>query len=99
MSTTNFDQWMDHYVDPSEYDEILSLYDAVQENSSSYDMLWNVTYKNDQVFIKQGDNGETLALLSGSAIESFLSMLDERYGHGIGVEAWAHSQRAADNTP
>jgi len=42
---------------------------------------------------KAGRGCPQLTLTRGGNV----SMLDERYGHGIGVEAWADSQGAANN--
>jgi len=100
MSTTDFTLWMDFYIDSNEYGEIFSLYQAIMHKDSDIGTpVWDITIKGDQTFVKPAHGGETLALLSEKAIETFLSMLDERYGHGIGVELWADCQRAADNTP
>jgi len=99
MSTTDFESWMGWNVDSNEYEQVLSLYEAISERSPSIGVpIWDITIKDFQVFVKSGE-GETLMLLTEKAVEAFLSRVDERYGQGMGVEAWAASQRAADNTP
>lgn len=101
MSTIDFDSWMERYIDPKEYEEILALYEGILSVTDGDPVrgLWNISVgKGGQVFVKQGE-GETLVLVSQNAVETFRSMLDKRYSGGMGVEAWAASQRAADNTP
>jgi len=96
MSNTNFDDWLSFYVDPDEYDINAALYQAIA--GEEVESIYEITRKGSRVFVKLGD-GETLALLSEKAVETFLKKFDERFGNGLGVVLWADCQRAADNTP
>ena len=95
MATTqNIHDWLDSNVDSEEWGQILSLYEAVSEGSEIND-FWEITRKGEQMFIRCGD--DWLKLATQSAIETFLSIIDEKYGHGLGVESWCACQRAIDN--
>ncbi|WP_319471311.1 hypothetical protein [uncultured Pseudodesulfovibrio sp.] len=94
-STNNIKKWLADYVDEEEYGQVLSLYEVVQEGEPIND-FWEITVDGDKMFIRLGD-GEWLTLLSNSAVETFIDIMDQTYGGGMGVEAWAASERAIDN--
>lgn len=87
---TDFNEWLDAYVDPDEPEEVRSLYIAVRDGVP-IDAPWEISRKGEQIFIRCCDE-EWLGLLSEKAISAFLREMNERYGHDMGIEAWADSE-------
>lgn len=85
MPTIDFLSWIDRYIDCDKYEDVLSLYEAIKYKAPDISSpAWNVFINDSIVYVRQGD-GETLAIVSENAVETFLSMLDERCGgHSLG---------------
>ncbi|MCB6541351.1 hypothetical protein SDC9_84729 [bioreactor metagenome] len=96
MSTNDFQAWLDDNVDPDEYGQVDSLYQAVSARQGYDDGFWEISFKNDQMFIRS-NGGDWLRLGSENAISCFLGMMDDQFGNGMGVEAWAAAEAAIDN--
>lgn len=96
MSTNDFQGWLNDNVDPDEYGQIDSLYQAVSAREQYDDGFWEISFNNNQMFLRCG-GGDWLRLGSENAIACFLEMMDDQFGHGMGVEAWAAAEAAIDN--
>lgn len=92
----DFRLWLSFNVDGNEPGEVRSLYDAVLEGEPTDDGPWEITRQGEKMFIRLGD-GDWLELLSENARHTFLSIMDEMFGHGMGVETWSDCERAIDN--
>lgn len=93
---TDFQLWLDTYVDPDEPEEVRSLYVAVRDREPMAGDPWEITCKDNKIFIRLGD-GDWLKLLSENAISTFLRMMDKEFGHDMCIEAWADCELAIAN--
>ena len=89
---TDFEEWLDEYVDPDDYEEVSSLYFAVRTGEPINDAPWEITLKGGKMFVRRED-GEWLVLVHDRAIFVFLEMMDKKFGHGMDVESWADCER------
>lgn len=80
-TTTDFQEWLDN-LDDNDIENIYFLYESVVGETEMGG--FKCTNNHGKVFIKNGDNDQTLMLVSGKAVKAFLDKLNREYGGDFG---------------
>jgi hypothetical protein len=84
---TDFHQWINNLDDKEDIEEINNLYESITGITQMGAFI--TTEKDGRLFIKNGDNDQTLMLASEVAVKAFLAKLDKDFGSDLGsVEAY-----------
>ena len=86
-TVTDFDTWLEENVDGTDYNDVYSIYQAVNDVT---DMGGFEVKKNPQgrIFVSNGFSDETLMIASDSAKETFLKMIEDKYCEDMGIEGY-----------
>ena len=86
-TVTDFDTWLEENVDGTDYNDVYSIYQAVNDVT---DMGGFEVKKNPQgrIFVSNGFSDETLMIASDAAKETFLKMIEDKYCDDIGIEGY-----------
>jgi len=86
-TVTDFDTWLEENVDGTDYNDVYSIYQAVNDVT---DMGGFEVKKNPQgrIFVSNGFSDETLMIASDAAKETFLKMIEDKYCEDMGIEGY-----------
>ena len=95
MTTTDFETWLEDNVDGTDYNEVYSIYQAVNDVA---DMGCFEVKKNPQgrIFVDNGFSDDTLMIASDAAKETFLKMIEDKYCEDMGIEGYYAFHHAMD---
>ena len=86
-TVTDFDTWLEENVDGTDYNDVYSIYQAVNDvtNMGGFEVKKN---PQGRIFVSNGFSDETLMIASDAAKETFLKMIEDKYCEDMGIEGY-----------
>lgn len=93
-STTNFTEWLESYLVPTDYEEVYNLSQAV-ENAETWG-VFEGSENNGMTFVKRYGCEEYLSLVSDKAKKTFLEYIENTYCKDLDIEGYYAFHRAME---
>ena len=94
-TTTDFDTWLEENVDGTDYNDVYSIFQAVNNltDMGGFEVKKN---SNGRIFVSNGLSDETLMISSDAAKETFLKMIEDKYCEDMDIEGYYTFHRAME---